>query len=291
MKPPLFKYFDPDTPEEALALLHEWGDEAKVLAGGQTLGPMLNFRAVSPAALIDINHVKALAHHRFAEAGTVIGALTRQQALEDDDALAAHQPLVAEAIPYIAHRAIRNRGTVGGSLAHADPAAEWGALITTLDAELTVRKHREADRVIPAANFFRGLLETALQPDELLAEIKLPPWPRGAGWSIVEFSRRHGDFALAGIASVVALAADGTCADVRITAFGVNLAPARLEIAETVLRGSRPDPALVQKAAREAAGETSPMEDSHASAAYRRHLVQVLVEQSVAKALVRASRH
>ena len=291
MKPPPFKYFDPDTPEEALALLHEWGDEGKVLAGGQTLGPMLNFRALHPAALIDINRLQAFAHHRFGDAGTVIGALTRQQALEDDDALAAHQPLVAQAIPLIAHRAIRNRGTVGGSLAHADPAAEWGALILTLDAQLTVRKHKQADRLIAAADFFQGLLETALEPDELLVEIKLPSWPKGAGWSIVEFSRRHGDFALAGIASVIALAPDGRCADVRITAFGVNPSPARLVGAESVLRGSRPDPALVQKAAREAAGETSPMDDSHASADYRRHLVRVLVEQSVAQAAMRSSRH
>src|SRR5262249_26127111 len=148
---------------------------------------------------IDINRIKGLAYHRNMEIGTVIGALTCQQALEDDEDFAAYQPLVASAIPFIAHRAIRNRGTVGGSLAHADPAAEWGALVVTLEAELKVRKYNTPERVIAAADFFQGLLETVLEPDELLVEVRLPPWPTGAGWSIVEFSRRHGDFALAGV--------------------------------------------------------------------------------------------
>jgi aerobic carbon-monoxide dehydrogenase medium subunit len=290
MKPAPFKYFDPASADEALALLREWGEDGKVLAGGQTLGPMLNFRALSPAALIDINHIKDLAHHRHTETGTEIGALTRQQVLEDDDALATHQPLVAAAIPLIAHRAIRNRGTVGGSLAHADPAAEWGALVLTLEANLTVRKCHTPDRIIAAADFFHGLLETALEPDELLVEVKLPRWPTGAGWSIVEFSRRQGDFALAGIASMISLAADGTCSDLRMAAFGVGACPMRLTHAEDELRGNRPDTALVQKVALRAAAETSPMDDSHASAGYRRHLVEVLVERSITEAISRCAR-
>ena len=289
MKPAPFKYFDPASPDEALALLHEWGEEGKVLAGGQTLGPMLNFRVVSPAALIDINHLEDLAYHRQTESGTLIGALTRQRVLEDDEALAVHQPLVAAAIPYIAHRAIRNRGTVGGSLAHADPAAEWGALILTLGAELTVRRYQTPDRVVAAADFFHGLLETALEPDELLVQIRFPPWPKGAGWSIVEFSRRHGDFALAGIASMISLSADGTCSDVRITAFGVEPRPVRLAHVEDSLRGNRPDNALIQEAARRAAAEMSPMSDNHASAGYRRHLVEVLAERSLEKAIARSA--
>ena len=133
MKPAQFKYFDPASADETLGLLHEWGEESKVLAGGQTLGPMLNFRALAPAALIDINRVEGLAYHRYTDAGTVIGALTRNQVLEDDEVFAVHQPLAAAAIPLIAHSAIRNRGTIGGSLAHADPAAEWGAVILTLE--------------------------------------------------------------------------------------------------------------------------------------------------------------
>jgi carbon-monoxide dehydrogenase medium subunit len=289
MKPAPFKYFDPASPDEALALLHEWGEEGKVLAGGQTLGPMLNFRAVSPAALIDINHLENLAYHRQTECGTLIGALTRQRVLEDDEALAIHQPLVAAAIPYIAHRAIRNRGTVGGSLAHADPAAEWGALILTLGAELTVRRYQTPDRVVAAADFFHGMLETALEPDELLVQIRLPPWPKGAGWSIVEFSRRHGDFALAGIASMISLSANGTCSDLRITAFGVEPRPVRLAHVENSLRGNRPDNALVQETARRAAAEMSPMTDTHASAGYRRHLVEVLAERSLEEAITRSA--
>jgi len=291
MKPPQFKYFDPASAEEALALLHEWGDEGKILAGGQTLMPMLNFRTLSPAALIDINGLASLGQHAHTKDGTVIGALTRQQALEDDDALATHQPLVAAAIPFIAHRAIRNRGTVGGSLAHADPAAEWGALILTLEAELTVRRHQAPDRVVTAADFFGGLLETALEPDELLVEVRLPRWPQGAGWSFIEFSRRHGDFALAGVACMISLSADGTCGNVRMTAFGAGPRPIRLALAETQLRGQQPGPDAVREAARRGAKEISPFDDNHASAAYRRHLIEVLAERSLADALTRTARH
>jgi aerobic carbon-monoxide dehydrogenase medium subunit len=291
MKPAAFNYFDPASPDEALALLQEWGEDGKVLAGGQTLGPMLNFRALAPAALIDINGLDSLAHHSHTPAGTMIGALTRQRALEDDKELPARQPLVAATIPYIAHRAIRNRGTVGGSLAHADPAAEWGALILTLQADLVVRTYRKPDRVVAARDFFRGMLETALAPTDMLVEIRLPPWPRGAGWGIVEFSRRHGDFALAGVASMIALAADGTCSDVRLSGFGVGTRALRLTRAEKELRGNRPSPALVQEAARRAAAEVSPLDDNHASAAYRRHLTGVLVERALGEAIGRSAAH
>jgi aerobic carbon-monoxide dehydrogenase medium subunit len=289
MKPAQFKYFDPAAEQEALSLLHEWGDEGKVLAGGQTLGPMLNFRVVRPAALVDINRIASLAYCSHDNNGTAIGALTRQQALGDDSDLSARQPLVAAAIPLIAHRAVRNRGTVGGSLAHADPAAEWGGLLALTGAQLLVRRHNAPERTVDAAHFFLGPLETALSPDELLVEIRLPPWPRNAGWSIVEFSRRHGDFALAGIASMVALAPDGTCSDVRIAAFGVEPTPRRLTRAEDAIRQSRPTPAVLERVAREAAAQTSPMEDSQASAAYRRQLVGVLVERSLTESMKRAA--
>lgn len=287
MKPPSFKYFDPRSLDEALGLLREWGDEAKVLAGGQTLGPMLNFRAVRPAALIDINFLNKLAYHKHTEKGTTIGAMTRQATLEDDDTCEARQPLVAAAIPLIAHRAIRNRGTVAGSIAHADPAAEWGALVLTLEAELIARKHGAPSRSIPATSFFRGILETALQPDELLIEVRLPPWPAGTGWSILEFSRRHGDFALAGVATMISLSKDGVCSDVRMTGFGVGPYAIRLTEAERKLRGNRPDSGLLHEVSREAAAEISPLDDNHASAAYRRHLLGVLVERSLAEAIDR----
>jgi CO/xanthine dehydrogenase FAD-binding subunit len=154
---------------------------------------------------------------------------------------------------------------------------------------LMVRKHGMPDRSIAAANFFQGILETALEPDELLVEIKLPPWPRNAGWSVVEFSRRHGDFALAGVASMILLAADGTCSDIRITAFGLGPTAMRLAKSENALRGSRPGPEIIQQAARQAAAEISPMDDNHASAAYRRQLAEVLVDRSIAESAARAA--
>ena len=289
MKPAPFRYFDPRTVDEALALLHEWGDESKVLAGGQTLSPMLNFRVLRPGALIDINRIAGLANCQDSKVGMTIGAMTRQQVLEDDGDLMTRQPLVAAAIPYIAHRAIRNRGTVGGSLAHADPAAEWGALTMTLDAEMIVRKHGAPHRTVRAADFFRGLLETAIEPDELLAEIRIPSWPKAAGWSIVEFSRRHGDFALAGIACMISLTADGKCSEARITTFGVEGRPKRLTFVEDELRGNKPGTALMQKLAHQAATDASPLEDNHASAAYRRHLVGVLLVRSIMEAVGRCA--
>jgi aerobic carbon-monoxide dehydrogenase medium subunit len=291
MKPARFRYFDPATPNEALALLDEWGEDSKLLAGGQTLGPMLNFRAVTPAAIIDINRIEALCQHRNTDSGLVIGALTRQAALEDDRSLHEHQPLVAATIPLIAHRAIRNRGTVGGSLAHADPAAEWGGLVMTLDGQLIVKKRNAADRVISARDFFRGLLETALGPNEMLAEIRLPPWPAGAGWSVAEFSRRHGDFALAGAMCVISQTDDGVCSDVRLSAFGVGTHPTRLTQAENELIGKKPVSPLLEQAVRAAASEISPLHDSHASADYRRHLVTALVERCVVEAVTKISRH
>jgi CO/xanthine dehydrogenase FAD-binding subunit len=291
VKPALFKYFDPASVDEALVLLHEWNEDGKVLAGGQTLGPMLNFRAVTPSALIDINGLAELDYLNHSASGTVISALTRQQALEDDAAMTVHQPLVAAAVPLIAHRAIRNRGTVGGSLAHADPAAEWGALAMTLQAEMKLRKYRSPARVVPACDFFQGPLETALAPDELLVEIRLPAWPAGAGWSIAEFSRRHGDFAIAGIASMISIGADDVCSDVRITAFGVGTTPIKLTQTEAILRGIRCSPDAIRLAGIQAAAEVSPMDDNHASASYRRHLVGVLVGRSITEAISRATPH
>jgi aerobic carbon-monoxide dehydrogenase medium subunit len=289
MKPARFRYFDPASIDEALVLISEWGEDGKLLAGGQTLMPMLNFRALTPGAIIDINSINMLSGHEYTKLGLVVGALTRQQALEDDIYLRSRQPLVAETIPFIAHRAIRNRGTVGGSLAHADPAAEWGALAITLEAELTLKKHNTADRVIAARDFFLGLLETALAPNEILAQIRLPPWPRGAGWSVVEFSRRHGDFALAGVMSMAMRDREGTCTDARISVFGVGPAPFRLNYAETDLRGQIPTPSRVETAVKAALSDISPLEDSHSSAQYRRHLATVLAERCFTEAFARAS--
>lgn len=284
MKPAPFAYRDPSTRDEVLALLAEHGDDARVIAGGQTLGPMLNMRVVMPEVLVDLNGVGELDYRHEQDGGLRIGALTRQSALEDDETLAALQPMVADAVPWIAHRPIRNRGTVGGSLSHADPAAEWGALVLALDAELVIERHGAAPRAVPAQEFFQGILTTALEAEDLLAEIRLPPWPAGAGWSFREFARRHGDFALAGAACRIEADADGACTDARIALIGVSDTAQRALDAEERLRGERLVEGLIRECAHRAAAGIEPLEDMHAGADYRRHLARVMVEDALHEA-------
>lgn len=288
MKPAPFAYHAPSSLEEALAALRQYGEDARVIAGGQTLGPLLNMRLATPGVLVDLNRIAELDYRRRESAGFVLGALTRQSALEDDAGLAVHQPLVAAAVPLIAHRAIRNRGTVGGSLAHADPAAEWGGLVTALEAEMVIRRAGVPPRAVPAAAFFKGVLTTALEAEELLAEIRLPPWPAGAGWSFRELARRHGDFALAGVAVRFGLDARGRCAGTRIAVFGVGDGPARMGEAEALLEGETAAVAAFQAAAQCASREVDPQSDVHASAGFRRHLTRVLVEDALVEAAGRA---
>lgn len=289
MKPAAFDYFAPRTLKQALELLAEYGDDAKVIAGGQTLGPMLNMRVLTPTVLVDINNVAELGERGQDETGLELGALTRQGILEDDPHLATTQPLVAAAIPFIAHRAIRNRGTVGGSLSHADPAAEWGGLVHALGAEFTIAGPAAQRRSIGPEQFFEGLLTTALAPEELLVSVRLPPWPRGAGWSFREFSRRHGDFAMAGVACRVLLDGAGRCQEAGLGLIGVSDRPLRAAEAEAVLRGAQPDDDLFREAAACAARECDPMDDLHASAAFRRHLVEVLVKDALVEAAERCA--
>jgi aerobic carbon-monoxide dehydrogenase medium subunit len=290
MKPPVFDYYDPDTLGECLALLARFGDAAKILAGGQTLGPLLNMRLANPAVIIDINRVAALDYRRTGADGFTVGALTRESALEDDQAVAALQPLVAETLPHIAHRAIRNRGTVGGSLAHADPAAEWPALAVLLEAGFLIGSQRRPPRLVPADDFFITHLTTALAPDELLCEIRLPPWPAGAGHCMLEFSRRHGDFALAGVMARLACDAAGRVEAPRLALFGVGGRAVRASRAEALLAGEKVSPALFAAAAQTAAEEIDPYDDLHASAEYRRHLAAVLVGRALETAFTRSAR-
>ena len=289
MKPAPFAYRDPDTVDEALDLLAEHGDDAKLLAGGQSLGPMLNMRVVTPAVIVDLNRVRALAARGLsAGAGFALGALVRQAELEDDPGFAASQPLAAAALPWIAHRPIRNRGTVAGSLVHADPAAEWGGIVLALDARLVVRRAGAPPRAVAAEDFFTGILETAVEPEELLAEVRLPPWPEGARWGFREFARRRGDFALAGVACRFEVdGAGGGCRSVRIGLIGVGDTAIRARRAEAVLEGEAPGPEVFAAAAAAARGEVEPLDDGHASAGYRRHLVEVLVEDALADAWAR----
>ncbi len=289
MKPAAFDYFAPRTLDEALDLLADYGDDAKVIAGGQTLGPMLNMRVLTPTVLVDLNNVAELGQRHSDGGGLVLGALTRQGSLEDDPGLAESQPLVAAAIPFIAHRAIRNRGTVGGSLSHADPAAEWGALVHALGAQFTIAGKGAAQRRLGPEQFFEGLLTTALEPHELLVSVELPAWTPGAGWSFREFSRRHGDFAMAGVACRLLLDGSGRCVEAGLGLIGVSDRPLRASGAEAILCNAVVDEHLFGEAAASAARECDPMDDLHASAAYRRHLVEVLVKDALEEAAHRCA--
>jgi CO/xanthine dehydrogenase FAD-binding subunit len=288
MKPAPFDYFDPDSVEEVLELLKQYGDEAKLLAGGQSLGPLLNMRLSVPQVIIDLNRVEALNYQREVDGWLVLGALTRQSTLEDDAALRERQPLVAEAIPFIGHRAIRNRGTVGGSLVHADPAAEWPALATALQAELVVRRAGQGDRVLGTDDFFLSALVTTLEPDELLHEVRLPPWSPSAGWAFIQFSRRYGDFALFGVAARLDLDQTGRCTEARLALIGASPTPVRARQAEAMLLGEAATETLFEAAAQQASTEIEPEGDIHASVGYRRQLATVLVARALMQAAARA---
>jgi carbon-monoxide dehydrogenase medium subunit len=286
LKPAPFTYHAPDTVEETVALLGQFGDESKVLAGGQSLVPILALRLASPAHLVDIGRVAGL--DRLAANGTLgIGAAVTQRAVELSPVVAAWCPLLAEALPLIAHPQIRNRGTVCGSLAHADPAAELPAVMLALDAVMTVNGPRGA-RAVPASAVFVSYLETAVQPDELLVRVDIPPWPDGAGWSFQEISRRHGDFALAGTAALVQLDERGAVTDARLTFTGVSATPHRVVTAEQSLVGRVPDPDVLAEAAALVSANVEPPDDVHATAAYRRHVSGVLTRRTLSAAVDRA---
>src|SRR6266513_2949809 len=271
MKPAPFDYFSPGTVDEALALLAEHGDEAKPLAGGQSLIPAMNFRLARPAVLVDLNGILALAYVRAESGGVAVGAMTRQRTVERSDVVARAAPLLAEAMPSIAHPQIRNRGTVGGSIAHADPSAELPAVMLALEAR------------------FQAMLETALQPGELLVEIAVPPLPGRSGTAFVEMARRHGDYALVGVAAVVTLDPRGRCQTARLSLLSVGDGPVLAPEAAKVLVGQAPSEELFRAAGDAAATrDVDPPSDIHASAAYRRQLVAVLTRRALARAFERA---
>ena len=288
MKPAAFEYFAPATVDQALALLAAHGGEAKPLAGGQSLIPAMNFRLARPRALVDLNRIAELSYIRSAKGGTTIGAMTRQRAVEQSDVVARGAPLLAEAMPAIAHPQIRNRGTIGGSLAHADPSAELPAVMLALDAAFRARSVT-GERTIPASEFFKGMLETALAPDELLVEIGLPPMPDRSGTAFLEVARRHGDYALVGIAVVVTLDGQGRCKAARIALLSVGDGPVLAVEAGKTLTGQVPSAEMVRAAADAAATrDVDPPSDIHASAAYRRRLVAVLTRRALGGAFERA---
>jgi len=287
MKPAPFVYFDPESIEEALDLLHQHGDEVTILAGGQSLGPLLNMRLSTPQIIVDINRVTDLQYYKSDDTGLKIGAMTRQSTLEDDSNIKEIQPLLAASIPYIGHRSIRNRGTVGGSVAHADPAAEWPAIMLTLDGTVLIR-NSTSSRTVDASDFYISALTTDLKPDEMLAEIQIPSWSKTSGWSFVEFSRRHGDFAVLGVATQLTTE-NGQCTKSRIAIIGGDSIPIRTSKAESMLSGETISDELLKEVAEQASKEINPSSDMHASAEYRRHLTSVLVSTALRKAADRSN--
>jgi len=288
VKPAPFEYFAPLEAEEALELLQRYGDEAKVLAGGQSLMPFLSLRLARPAFIIDINRLPALDHiSPGPDGGLALGALTRQRSVERSRLIQERNPLLSETIPLIGHFQIRNRGTVGGSLAHADPAAELPAVSLVVEAEFLLRCTR-GERAIEAQDFFLGTMTTAIEPGELLTEIRIPGFGPRTGWAIEEVARRRGDFAIVGVAVVVELNDKEICQEARIALFGVGDRPARMERAETMLRDRTPDEKSLAEVAAAVSDELDPFEDVHASAEYRKEVGGVLTRRALEKAFGRA---
>ena len=289
MKPPPFAYECPTEVADAVALLAQHGADARPLAGGQSLVPLLNFRLARPTVLVDLNRIAALSHITVEDGVLRIGAMARQAAVEVDLNVARGWPLLTEAIGHIAHPQIRNRGTIGGSLAHNDPAAELPAVMLALDAEMNAEGPK-GKRTLQAGDFFAGTMETALATDELLTEIRVPALPEGTGWSFREAARRQGDFALVAVAVLLRPSGGASGIDTRIVVTGTGEGPARMREAEAVLveRGTDGDGC---EAAGNAAAEASlPADDPHAPAWYRQRLVAALTRRACREAATRMGR-
>jgi carbon-monoxide dehydrogenase medium subunit len=279
VKLPAVEYEAPTTTAEAVGLLAEHQDEASVLAGGQSLIPLLALRLARPAVLIDINGVTELSGISRADGWLAIGAMTREYQAEESAAVTSDVPLLAAALPLIGHEAIRSRGTIGGSLAHADPAAELPAVARALDAQFVLRS-REPERVIPAADWFQGYLATARRPDEILTEIRFPVAAPGTGVAFREVTRRHGDFAIVGLAASLTLD-DGVITDARLAFSGLADVPVRAAEAEDLLNGKRPSDELFAEAARLATASLDPPADLHGSSEYRKKVAAALVRRGL----------
>jgi CO/xanthine dehydrogenase FAD-binding subunit len=289
VKPAPFEWYRATSTGEALGLLAEHGHDAKPLAGGQSLIPAMSFRLARPSVLVDLNGVAELSGIAVQPDGVLrCGAMTRQRALERSPDVAANAPLIAEALPWVAHAAIRTRGTVGGSIAHGDPAAELPAVFAALDARYLVQSSG-GQRWLAADAFMTGLFLTALEPGELLVAIEVPPMAPRTGWAFLEMARRHGDFALAGVACTLTLDSAGMCEGARIVGFGVGDGPVLCAKAATVLIGAAPGPKVILEAAATLAADVDPPSDIHATAAYRRSLVEVLTRRALTRAAERAT--
>jgi carbon-monoxide dehydrogenase medium subunit len=273
--------------DEALALLQEHGEDARPLAGGQSLVPLLSFRLARPSHLVDLAGISELGSIGVEDGHLAIGAMVRERAAERSDDVRRLAPLLAQALPLIGHPAIRSRGTIGGSLAHADPAAELPAVALLLDAELVAQSRDRGRRTITAADFFIGFFTTALEPDEILTEVRIRRPVAGTGSAIEEVARRHGDFAMVGAAAMVRLE-DGKIADARVALTGVSDVPVHPTEIGTILDGAEPTEEAFAAAAEEAAKSLSPPADLHGSSSYRRHLAAVLMRRTLTLAAERA---
>ncbi|HVH73835.1 MAG TPA: xanthine dehydrogenase family protein subunit M [Stellaceae bacterium] len=283
MKPARFDYHRPASIDEAIAVLARYDGEARILAGGQSLVPMMNFRIATPAALVDINRIAALAHITVEGDIVRVGAMTRQREIEHSPVIKEKLPLLAEAIRLVGHLPTRSRGTVGGSIAHADPAAEIPMVLVALDGEV-VAKGPKGERHIAARDLFQDALTTSLSSDEVLTEVRFPVMPANAGCALEEFSRRHGDFALTAIAAVIVRDGD-KCTRAQLATGGVEPAPRRQSAAEAILMERGLGEEAIAAAAAKAAEGVEPLSDHHASGDYRRHLTRVLLERAVKRAI------
>lgn len=287
MKPASFEFFAPSTVAEAISLLETHGFDAKLLAGGQSLIPTMNFRLAQPGVIIDLNRVEGLSYIREEKDTVVIGAMTRQYELEKSKLIKKKLPLLHETMPNIAHPQIRNRGTLGGSLVHADPAAELPSVMCALDAVFHLTGP-EGEREVPANDFYMGMFAVDLEAEEILTAVSIPVMNPQSGSAFLEIARRHGDYALAGVAVIVDQDKKGVCTNVRIVYLSVGDAPVTAENAADVLQGKKVEPALIAAAAKTAAAEdVEPEGDIHASAEYRRHLTEVLTRRALETAFAR----
>jgi CO/xanthine dehydrogenase FAD-binding subunit len=286
MKPPLFDYVVPASIDMAVAALADAGGDAKILAGGQSLVPMLNFRLLRPSVLVDINRIPGLAFIEENADSVRVGALTRHFQLETSPVVARHFPVLSCAMTHVAHLAIRNRGTIGGSLSHADPAAELPLLAMLLDGELHIVSS-DGKRTVAARDFFLGALTVDLAGADIVTQIVLPKLPPNTGWGFEEVARRHGDFALAAVAATLTLSG-GVIEEARLALTGVGPTPLRLPNAETLLIGHALDAALMSRIVNAVSDAITPETDLHASSDYRRHLAGVLTGRALAAAWDRA---
>jgi carbon-monoxide dehydrogenase medium subunit len=287
MKPPNFKYWVPGTVDEAVGFLAQHADDTKLLAGGQSLMPVISMRLARPDYLVDINGLTELDYVRADGNRLRIGALTRHATLMESADVQRHCPLISKALPFVGHTAIRHRGTIGGSIVHADPSAELPAVAAALDAEMIVTGPN-GQRTIPAAEFFITFFMTSMEPDEMLTEVAFPIRAREKGTSVAEFARRHGDFAVAGVAISIDANGGGLIDSARVCAFGVDDVPRRVDAAESLLAGQAPTRALLAEAGAATAASVDPETDMHASGAYRQEMAGVLTRRGLEAALTEA---